>query len=222
MLRLAINIHMINLHNFVHREQWPTFGFMSNHQMLSDADFEALSSFDFRKCQVGAAEGNRKSKQYWKNTPIDSTDQAEVVINRILHQLDDWEVLKHLTETAMAHDGLTLSDVWTGDIEDMKANYLGVFCSVHEDNDQYELFPHLDSRPILQIYISPDGAPVGTYFHEMEDHTKTVQLPFKANTGYFQLNLRRGVHSVKNIPGVTRRSIIFGWNMMYNEKLKFR
>jgi hypothetical protein len=213
---------MINLENFKPIKPWPTTGFMHNDKMFSDEDFAKLKNFNFRKCQLTAAEGNRKSKQYWRTQDIDPNDPAEVLIKQTLEQLDDWEVLKALTLKALANEGLTPSDVWTGDIDDLKDHYLGVFCAVHEDDAEYYLTTHLDSRPLLQVYIEPDGAPVGTYFYEMDDYSKFVQLPFKENTGYFQLHVRRGWHSVRNIPGVTRRSIIFGWNMMFSDRFRMK
>lgn len=213
---------MINLDNFHPRNNWPTFGFMSNDRMLSDDDFALLSTYDFRKCQLLAAEGNRKSRQYWINQPFDEHDPVEMLIKRLLHQLDDWEILKKLIEDSLAGAGLVASDVWHGDINDFKDHYLGVFCAVHEDNEAYYLKPHRDSRPVMQIYISPDGAPVGTRFHSTEDFSVNEQLPFTANTGYFQLPLKRGVHSATNVTGVTRRSLLFGWNIMSSDKLYHR
>lgn len=212
---------MINLDNFQAPKPWPTFGFLSNDHMLSDEDFATLCTFDFRKCQQVAAEGNRKSKQYWLNQPFDQNDPAEMLIQRLLGQLDNWEVLKQLIEDSLASDGLVPTDVWTGgNIEDFRQHYLGVFCAVNEDNEDYYLKPHRDSRPVMQIYISPNNAPIGTRFHELENHSDFKQLPFAANTGYFQLPLKRGVHSASSASGTTRRTILFGWNMMYSSLLR--
>lgn len=210
---------MLNLDNFKTRENWPTYGFMTNDKMLSDEDFAILANYDFRKCQLTAAEGNRKSRQYWINQPFDENDPAEMLIKRLLNQLTEWPVLKKLILDSLAGEGLKPEDVWNGNIDDFGEHYLGVFCAVHEDNAEYYLKPHRDSRPVMQIYISPDGAPVGTKFHVMEDHSQWEQLPFTPNTGYFQLPLRRGVHSAMNVPGAPRRSLLFGWNMMYSDKL---
>jgi hypothetical protein len=213
---------MINTDNFKGHKGWPTYGFLSNDKMLSDEDFETLSKFDFRKCQLLAAEGNRYSKQYWLNQPFDENDPAEMLIKRLLIQLDDWQVLKKLILDSLAAEGLKPEDVWAGDIDVFEQHYLGVFCAVNNDTDEYYLRPHRDSRPVMQIYISPDGAPVGTKFHVMEDHSQFEQLPFKANTGYFQLPIKRGVHSAMNVPGEPRRSLLFGWNMMFSSKLTHR
>ena len=210
---------MLNLDNFTTRQNWPTYGFMSNDKMLSDEDFAILAHYDFRKCQLTAAEGNRKSRQYWINQPFDENDPAEMLIKRLLNQMTEWPVLKKLIFDSLAGEGLKPEDVWNGTIDDFEQHYLGVFCAVHEDNEEYYLKPHRDSRPVMQIYISPEGAPVGTRFHVMEDHSQFEQLPFMPNTGYFQLPLRRGVHSALNVPGAPRRSLLFGWNMMYSDKL---
>jgi hypothetical protein len=215
-------MNMINLNNFKGIIDWPTFGFLHNDNMLSDEDFALLNAYDFRNCQLPAAEGNRRMKQFWLNQPFDESDPVEMLIKRLLTQLNSWDVLKKLIEDSLAANNLVPSDVWNGTIEDVESHYLGVFCAFNEDSDAYYLKPHRDSRPVMQLYISPDGAPVGTRFHVMEDHSIMKQLPFKANTGYFQLPLKRGVHSAMGADGVTRRSLLFGWNMMYSNNLHHR
>lgn len=213
---------MINLDNFRGGDEWPTFGFLQNDKMLSDEDFALLQGYDFRNCQLIAAEGNRKMKQFWLNQPFDETSPVEMLIKRLLTQINEWSVLKKLILDSLAVDGLKPEDVWTGNIDDFESHYLGVFCSFNEDSDAYYLKPHRDSRPVMQLYISPDDAPVGTRFHVTEDFDQMKQLPFKANTGYFQLPLKRGVHSAKGEAGVTRRTLLFGWNMMYSNSLHHR
>ncbi len=191
---------------------------MAGANLLSDLDFSIIDQFDFQKCNSPAfGYGGRKTTQFLPGK-IAAPDAASQALQALVNKLDDVEILIDLVSRSL--NGVD-ANIWAKDLDLVRSLYISPLILVCADSQAYDIKMHHDNSPAMQIYLGPDNADVGTRFHAWDKSDQYTQLPFRANTGYFQVNSKYGLHSAQGKPGVLRRTIMIFWILAPNPNGSF-
>lgn len=207
---------MINLDNFQVVEDWPSTAFLMGSDILPHDLFHALLTYDYKDLQGFKGFEVRKaltSEQLFEKGP---SHPLYAPMKQLHDYLSDIGTLEQFVTKAFEQHGFdrSIERFWTQGFESMRLVYRGVFFQIAEDNADLNMSPHVDHRDVLanmQVYIGDEGHDNGTVFYRHNDYRESRMVPFRNNGGYFQVNTNQGVHSVKNVPGVTRRTLIISW-----------